>query len=213
MQNSLRHCACALLCCFFLLGKNAALATSPAPVAPPDTILRHRALLQVGLALHYGDLVPYRMSQFSGSWASSRFVQWGLHYGRVFYDGKPFPFVNRDILKGGQELAVFAKFFFYHPLKSRRSNVYVGLDVRAGQRRFVHFDEFQRPEYAYRSRSFAGMVRFGWQKRFGRCVFELASPVGLEYSDLGLDSGVTLGEGDDGFHPVVMPLLSLGYRL
>lgn len=153
------------------------------------------------------------MCQFAGTWVSGKFVQWGLHYGMAFYDGKPFPFDNYDQLKGGQELAVFGKFFFYHPLKSRRSNVYVGLDIRAGQRRFLHFDEFQQPEYAYRSRSFTGMVRFGWQKRFGRCVFELASPVGLEYSEFGVDPSVVARDSDAGFHPVVMPLLSLGYRL
>lgn len=189
-----------------------ALALPPAPPAS-DSVPQHRLMLQVGFSMHFGDILPYRTCQYSAAWVGSEFVQWGLHFGSVFYDGKPFPFENKDILKNGQELAFFCKFFFYHPLKERRSNVYLGLDIRAGQRRFLHFDEFEQPEYSYRSRNFAGLVRFGWQKQFGRCLFELASPVGLEYSDLGVDASIVARDSDAGFHPVVMPLISLGFRL
>ena len=212
MQYSFRHLVYPLLYGIFFLCKVAMLSASPWP-AQPDSVPRHRAVLQTGLSMQFGDFLSYRLCEFSAAWAIRESVQLGLHFGKVLYDGQPFSFDEKDILTGGSELALFGKFFFYNTLKQRRSQVYVGFDVRAGRRQFLHYDAFDRPEYGYHTTSWTGLARLGWQKRFGRCVLEFATPVGIQQVDFGSVASPLDPEGGTTNHPVAILLLSLGVRI
>ncbi len=212
MQNSFRRCACAALCGTFLFCKVTVLSASPWLLLA-DSVPLHRVVLQSGFSMHIGDFLPYRLCEFSVAWASSESVQLGLHFGKVLHDGQPFSFDDNDILTGGSELALFGKFFFYNMLKQQHSHIYVGFDLRAGLRQFLHYDAFNRPEYDYHMTNWTGMVRFGWQKQFGRCVLEFAAPVGIQQVDLGPVGSPLDPEGGTYNHPVAMPSVSLGFRI
>ena len=108
---------------------------------------------------------------------------------------------------------MFGKFFFYNTLKQRRSRVYVGFDLRAGRRRFLHYDASGRPEYAYHTTQWTGLGRIGWQKRFGRGVLEFAAPVGIQQVDFGSAASPLDPEGGTTNHPVAILLVSLGIRI
>lgn len=212
MQYSFRHLVCPLLCGIFFLCKIAMLGASPLPLLA-DSVPQHRMVLQTGLSMQFGDFLPYRLCEFSAAWASSKSVQLGLQFGKVLYDGQPFSFDGNDILTGGGDLAFFGKFFFYNTLKQRRSRVYVGFDLRAGRRRFLHYDVSGRPEYAYQTTSWTGLGRIGWQKRFGRGVLEFAAPVGIQQVDFGSVASPLDPEGGTTNHPVAILLVSLGIRI
>ena len=196
-----------LQACPTLVGRNSI------PAYWADSIPTHRMVLQSGLAIYFGDILVYRACQLSAAWAGSDNHQIGLRGGWLFYDGEAAG-RGEDVFIRGYDVGAFGKFFFYNPIKERRSNLYLGVELRAGQRRFLHFDAFKRPQYSYQSRTVSAMLNLGWQKQWGRCVLEVSCPIGLERLDVGFPArSVSPGDGDVSFYPVAMPVLSLGVRL
>ena len=196
-----------LQACPTLVGRNSI------PAYWADSIPTHRMVLQSGLAIYFGDILVYRACQLSAAWAGSDNHQIGLRGGWLFYDGEAAG-RGEDVFIRGYDVGAFGKFFFYNPIKERRSNLYLGVELRAGQRRFLHFDAFKRPQYSYQSRTVSAMLNLGWQKQWGRCVLEVSCPIGLERLDVGFPArSVSPGDGYVSFYPVAMPVLSLGVRL
>jgi hypothetical protein len=121
----------------------------------------------------------------------------------------------RSITGDSWEVGIFSKSFFHGRLTGRRSNTYVGPDVRFG-RRIYHdysFDGFQNTYIERVANTFTFMARIGWQYHCGPAVLEIALPIGIENENFVEDappSQFYYGWATDSKWFVAAPSLSLG---
>lgn len=189
------------LCCllFFRL--------SAQDIKDPSTEKPYRFVVQTGVALQWFD--P-QLKSFALS------VERPLNLYNHFGIQANFFFPNDDdyyysaITGNTWEAGVFAKCFFHGRLTGRRSNAYIGPDMRFGQRMYLGYGSFGEPT-ENKVTTFKFMARLGWQYHLGLAVLEIAFPIGFENEDYKSDPASSFNPYyyDSGWF-IAAPSLSLG---
>ncbi|HMX41727.1 MAG TPA: hypothetical protein PKD78_15420 [Saprospiraceae bacterium] len=199
----------------------------PAPYTPPTAEpIDHlsqpmpRLILQVGLANQWID--PSFHTVFSSvEWAAKRYHHVGLQY--VMYVPAYLSSSYTNFLTGAVrqgltvepgsfEVSFFSKHFFHGRFTGRKSSIYIGPELRFGQRKYTEDYIFDGVRTPFQGRTVKVLTRLGMQRRIGNAVLELALPMGIEREKNDRPSTQSYIYQDlNGRRLVLLPTISLGY--
>ena len=118
-------------------------------------------------------------------------------------------------LTGGYEVGVFSKYFFHGRFSGRKTGLYIGPELRYGNRKF-DFEDFNifpvpiEPVNHHREEPNSKiLLRWGVQWQMGHANLELAAPFGVEFFKTTYYDNSTSNETQF----VLLPMLQLGIAL
>lgn len=181
------------------------------PQLPPPNLI-----VQMGVGFHLFEN-GYKITNFSIERPIGTFWNLGLQ-GHFFHknseSGYYFdPYAYLEYL-GGREFGLSAEYFLQGRLSGRRSGIYLGMQIMAGQRWYQYNQDFSfppRPMYKrYNLNTTKFLFRWGMQWRLGKYAsLEFSSPFGMEFTKPSEVTGYA--EEETGF--VILPMLQLGIAL
>lgn len=188
-------------------------------IPDPSAQKPYKVVVQTGIALQWFD-EQFKSFMLSAERPLNLYNHVGLQANFFFPNGKDYYY--RTITGDSWEVGVFSKTFFHGRLTGRRSNVYVGPDIRFGKRIYLdnYYSGFENVVTERTASTFKFMARIGWQYHWGPAVLEIALPIGIENEDFKDDpyqspSGPYYYYGylEDAKWFVILPSLSLGIGL
>lgn len=168
-----------------------------------------RIIVMTGLGID-GSSEPYKMFCASVERPAGPYLYFGLI--GCYYFEDDFDEQGSTEFSGGYNIGGYAKYFLHGRFSGRKSGVYVGPELRFGQRRFTSFGYANLPfpfppeivESPYQEQTTKILVRWGLQWQFGHTCLDLAVPLGLEVYKT---SGYFYGRQT---HLVIAPSFQLG---
>jgi len=174
--------------------------------APPP-----RIVVQTGIGMQwFGE--TYKLFTLTAERPLGHYWHLGVQ-GTFYLSSDPDYYYYSSEFLGGYEMGGFAKYFLHGRFSGRKSGLYLGPELRMGERKFqVSLDNFfpppPKPNYqSYKERTTKILLRWGMQWQFGHATLELAVPFGAEiYSPTELTG---LGYSND-TQFVMLPTLQFG---
>lgn len=161
-----------LFLCLLHLGLAAQKAEDPALRKP------FKMIVQTGLALQWFD-TQFKSITLSAECPLNLYNHFGIQ-ANFFFPNNGDGYLYRTITGDSYEIGVFSKSFFHGRLTGRRSNAYIGPDMRFGQRTYLDYGPFDGTLIERKSVTFKFLARMGWQFHMGPAILEFALPIGFE---------------------------------
>ncbi len=200
-----------LTLCFF--GRSSQLVAQIAQIYDYELEQRDHWIILVGVGeqINFADFIPIKSLAISAEHKVLPFSYLGLSYNTIF---PTFGRQDLEIGKGSYEIGITGKHFLHGRLTGRRSNYFVGFEVRKGIR-FVNETLFYFPivyteKSTYKTNKF--LVKFGLEWHIKSWVFQCTLPFGIEsakYRVNDLDPGTTPTITDTNF--TIAPGILMGF--
>jgi hypothetical protein len=117
-----------------------------------------------------------------------------------------------EVRRNSFEIGGFLKYFLHGRFTGRKSGVYIGPELRIGQRKIIRYltssSDPDQPSELFTQNTLKILFRWGQQVTFGNAVLEWSLPIGFENIKIRRSGNV---ESD--FGVVFLPSLTLGLAL
>jgi len=192
------------VCCLLLLTRLHAQDAEDPSLRKP-----YHLVVQTGIALQWFD-TQFKCFTLSVERPLNLYNHFGVQANFFFPNSDDYYY--RSITDKTWEAGVYAKCFFHGRLTGRRSQSYIGPDMRIGRRVYRDFNFFDGQLREINTSTVKLMARVGWQYHLGPAVFEFALPIGFEIEKYKGDAYPTSFNNDysDRSWFVASPTLSLG---
>lgn len=181
-------------------------------VEDPSLRKPYNLVVQTGISLQWFE-TQYKAFTLSIERPLNLYNHFGVQAN--FFFANDFYYYNQGVTNDSWEVAFFSKSFFRGRLTGRRSNAYIGPDMRFGRRHALYNSGFDLNLEKRTSSTVKILVRMGWQYHLGRlAVLEFSLPIGLEWAkfrdNAPQPSGFFYYGNNRTTQFVATPLLSLG---
>lgn len=179
-------------------------------IEDPSLRKPYRVVVQTGIALQWFD-AQFKSFTLSAERPLNLYNHVGIQ-ANFFFPNDDY-YYYRTITGDSWELGIFAKCFFHGRLTGRRSNAYIGPDMRLGRRYYLDYGPFDGQLKKYEASTYKFLARLGWQFHWKMAVFELTLPIGFENEKFKNDpatSPFTYNYYENSTWFVVAPALSIG---
>jgi len=192
-------------------------------IPDPDAVPQPKVIALAGLTTQWFD------PRFKGSsFALERPVNRYYHVGIQANFFSPGLLNNNGFFSGSAqgisldpgtfEVGLYYKCFFHGRLSGRKSNIYLGPDIRFGIRKYRDDYIFSGVQTPFKGRTTKYLVRLGMQWKIGNAILEVNLPMGVEAekTDQERPSNDPFGyyyTDLNGSRFVMLPSFSLGYAL
>lgn len=154
-------------------------------IEDPSARKPYNVVVQTGIALQWFD-AQFKSFTISAERPLNLYNHAGIQANFFFPNNNEY-YYYRTITGKSFEVGVFAKSFFHGRLTGRRSNSYIGPDMRLGRRVYLDSGAFGET-YEFKAATFKFLARLGWQYHLGPAVFEITLPIGFENEKIKTDT-------------------------